>query len=112
MQIKNDIAKIYKDNNNIEFNLPYILNGYNLNCKYVVKVVLEKSVNNIDNYLENVFINIFNFAKEKKLNTNKNSISVDVDGLSDLVGIDKNYLIKCILNIKKHEKIKSKLIFC
>lgn len=113
LQIKEDLSKIFVENGQVlSYIIPYIVNGYNLACKRVAKVIMPFINNEMSVEIKNTLVtnleNVFNYIKQNNLKL----ISVNLDFPScynyDLI---KNIVVEECKKLNKNKRIKAKIIF-
>lgn len=115
VNINEDFAKIYYDNNAVySYKEPYIVPGYNLPSQYVAKILLpdisKKMLKEDEDNLKQSISNLFDFIKTKKLKI----VAIDLTNFSKQNSgeyLDKFVIDECLKNLKS-KKIKINIIFC
>lgn len=103
MQLKIDLIKLLKSNNNkLSYVNPYIVDGYNLKAGKIAKLLIDKNFN--DNAFTDLKQNIENLFKYLKLN--------NIKSVAFNLGLDykfKQQIVEYIIKLNK--KCKLKIIF-
>lgn len=115
VNINEDFAKIYYDNNAVySYKEPYSVPGYNLPSQYVAKILLpdisKKILKEDDENLKQSISNLFDFIKTKKLKI----VAIDLTNFlkQNSGGSLGEFVIdECLKNLKS-KKIKINIIFC
>lgn len=115
VNINEDFAKIYYDNNAVySYKEPYIVPGYNLPSQYVAKILLpdisKKMLKEDEDNLKQSISNLFDFIKTKKLKI----VAIDLTNFSKQnsgESLEKFVIDECLKNLKS-KKIKINIIFC
>ena len=115
VNINEDFAKIYYDNNAVySYKEPYIVPGYNLPSQYVAKILLpdisKKMLKEDEDNLKQSISNLFDFIKTKKLKI----VAIDLTNFSKQnsgESLGKFVIDECLKNLKS-KKIKINIIFC
>lgn len=115
VNINEDFAKIYYDNNAVySYKEPYIVPGYNLPSQYVAKILLpdisKKMLKEDEDNLKRSISNLFDFIKTKKLKI----VAIDLTNFSKQnsgESLEKFVIDECLKNLKS-KKIKINIIFC
>lgn len=115
LNINEDFAKIYYDNNAVySYKEPYIVPGYNLPSQYVAKILLpdisKKMLKEDEDNLKQSISNLFDFIKTKKLKI----VAIDLTNFSKQnsgESLEKFVIDECLKNLKS-KKIKINIIFC
>ena len=115
VNINEDFAKIYYDNNAVNsYKEPYIVPGYNLPSQYVAKILLpdisKKMLKEDEDNLKQSISNLFDFIKTKKLKI----VAIDLTNFSKQnsgESLGKFVIDECLKNLKS-KKIKINIIFC
>lgn len=115
LNINEDFAKIYYDNNAVNsYKEAYIVSGYNLPSRCVAKVLVpdisKKMLKEDEDNLKQCISNLFDFIKTKKFKV----VAVDLTNFSKQnlgESLEKFVIDECLKNLKS-KKIKINIIFC
>ena len=115
VNINEDFAKIYYDNNAVySYKEAYIVPGYNLPSQYVAKILLpdisKKMLKEDEDNLKQSISNLFDFIKTKKLKI----VAIDLTNFSKQnsgKSLEKFVIDECLKNLKS-KKIKINIIIC
>ena len=113
LQIKEELSKIFIENGQVlSYIMPYIVNGYNLACKSVAKILMPVISIDMSAEFKNTLIcnlqNVFKYAKENNLKTI--SVNLCFPSCYDYKLVS-NIVVEECKKLNKQNKLKARLIF-
>ena len=113
LQIKEDLSKIFVENGQVlSYIIPYIVNGYNLACKRVAKMLMPVISGEMSVEFKNTLIynleKVFDYAKQNNLKTI--SVNLEFPSCYDNKLVTHLVIEEC-KRLNKTKKLKAKIIF-
>lgn len=113
LQIKEDLSKIFVENGQVlSYIIPYIVNGYNLACKRVAKMLMPVISGEMSVEFKNTLIynleKVFDYAKQNNLKTI--SVNLEFPTCYDNKLVTHLVIEEC-KRLNKTNKLKAKIIF-